>query len=172
MQAIEAIKTRRSVRTFKEAPVADALIKILLESAMNAPSANNLQPWHFVLLTDKKVRQSVTDFHPYAKMLPDAAGAIVICGDSNIEKEKGYIALDCAAATENILVAAHALGLGAVWIGIYPREERMTKLSQLIQLPAHILPIALVAFGYPAEIMKTVNRFDEKRIHINQWKYT
>jgi len=170
MHALEALKTRRSIRSFKDAPVSEAIKKILLECAMTAPSANNLQPWHFILLNDKKIRRAIADFHPYADMLRTAPGAIVVCGDLDIEKEKNYIALDCAAATQNILLAVHALGLGGVWIGIYPREERMNALARLIHLPAHILPVAVVAFGYPAEKKQPVKRYNEKRVHINRWK--
>lgn len=170
MQALEALKTRRSVRNFKDAPVSDPIKKILLECAMNAPSANNLRPWHFVLIDDRKILRAIAEFHPYAAMLLKAPGAIVICGDLDLEKEKNYLALDCAAATENILLAAHAVGLGGVWVGIFPREERMSALASLIQLPAHILPIAVVAFGYPAEIKEHHHKFDERRIHINRWK--
>ena len=169
MQAIEALKPRRSIRSFKNAPVSEAIKKIILECAMTAPSANNLQPWHFVLLEDKKIRRAIADFHPYADMLRKAPGAIVVCGDLEIEKEKNYIILDCAAATENILLAAHALGLGAVWIGIYPREERMNSLARLIRLPGHILPVAVVALGYPVEEKEPVKRYNKNRIHMNKW---
>jgi len=170
MQALEAIKTRRSIRVYKSAPVSEAINKILLECAMAAPSANNLQPWHFVILEDRKIRRAIAEFHPYAAMLRSAPCAIVICGDLDIERDKNYIALDCAAATENLLLAAHALGLGAVWIGIYPRKERMSAISRLIQLPVNILPVAVVAYGYPAEKKESAKRYTENRIHINEWK--
>jgi nitroreductase len=169
MQALEALRTRRSIRSYKTSPVSDAVKNILLECAMSAPSANNLRPWYFILLNDKKIRYSIAKFHPFAKMLRKAPGAIAVCGNLDIENEKNYLALDCAAATENILLAAHALGLGAVWIGIYPREERITALSQILQLPAHILPISVVAYGYPSEKKGPLKRFDEKRIYFDRW---
>jgi nitroreductase len=169
MEAIEALRTRRSIRSFKEGTVSDSVIKLILEAAMSAPSANNLRPWQFVSLTEKKLRLKVRDFHPHAEMLKHAPGAIAICGDSNIEKDLNYIALDCAAATENMLLAAHALGLGAVWIGIYPREDRMTHLSEILRLPKHIVPVSIVAFGYPAEKKAALNHYDESRIYTNYW---
>jgi nitroreductase len=169
MEAIEAIRTRRSIRSFKQAAVSDSIKKLLLEAAMSAPSANNLRPWYFIELNEKKLRIEISDFHPNAEMLNQAPGAIAICGDTRIEKNINYIALDCAAATENMLLAAHALGLGAVWVGIYPREERMTQLGKILSLPEHIVPVSIVAFGYPAEKKSAQARYDESRVYINRW---
>ena len=169
METIEALRTRRSIRSFKEASVSDSIKKLILEAAMSAPSANNLRPWQFVSLNEKKLRLKVSDIHPHAEMLKHAPGAIAICGDLNIEKDLNYIALDCAAATENMLIAAHALGLGAVWIGIYPREDRMSQLSDILRLPKHIVPVSIVAFGYPSEKKSARNHYDESRVYTNHW---
>jgi len=92
-----------------------------------------------------------------------------VCGDSGIEKNTGYLALNCAAATENILLAAHSIGLGAVWLGVFPREERVSKLKDLLKLPDSIIPVSLVAIGYPAEEKSRPERFHPGKIHLNQW---
>jgi nitroreductase len=169
MDTIEAIMTRRSIRRFTADPVNDQIRKKLLESAMQAPSANNLQPWQFVLIDERDLLNKITRFHPYASMLNHAPLAITVCGDLGIEKNTGYLALNCAAATENILLAAHSIGLGAVWLGIFPREERMSKLKDLLKLPDPIIPVSLVAIGYPAEEKRVENRFRQDWIHINGW---
>jgi nitroreductase len=99
----------------------------------------------------------------------DAEKAILVCGDLNLEKFKGYWMIDCAAATENLLLAAHSLGLGACWLGIYPREGRVTGMRKLLHLPTHIIPFALVSLGYPAEEKPQEDRYNESRIHHNKW---
>ena len=169
MDTFEAIMTRRSIRQFTADPVNDQTWKKLLEAAMQAPSANNLQPWQFVLIDKRELLDNIARFHPYASMLNHTSLAITVCGDSGIEKNTGYLALNCAAATENILLAAHSIGLGAVWLGVFPRQERVSKLKELLKLPDSIIPVSLVAIGYPAEEKRMENRFRQDRIHINGW---
>jgi nitroreductase len=169
METIEAILTRRSIRKYTNQPVADDLVRQLLTAAMYAPSARNEQPWHFVVIRDHKILDEVPSFHPHARMLHEASVAILVCGDKEKENYPGYWVVDCSAATENILLAAHGLGLGAVWVGIYPRTERMEGVRKLIGLPERILPLALVSVGYPAEKVAQPQRFDEKRIHFERW---
>jgi hypothetical protein len=103
------------------------------------------------------------------RCLTDADKAIIVCGDLHLEKFKGYWMIDCAAATENILLAAHSLGLGACWLGLYPREGRVAGMRKLLQLPAHIIPLAVVSLGYPAEIKPKEDRYDQSRVHVNKW---
>ena len=166
MQILDILKTRRSIRKYTSQEVPDEMIRNLLEAGMYAPSAGNQQPWHFVVIRQKETLQRVTDFHPNAKMLPGAQVAILVCGDHSLETKKGYWMVDCAAATQNILIAAHGMGLGAVWLGIYPREERMEGMRKLTGLPAHVDPFSLIAIGYPAE-QKPVpsDRIKPERIH-------
>ncbi len=169
METLEAIFTRRSIRNFKNKEISEEQITKLLQAAMYAPSARNTQPWHFIVVTDRKKLDEIPKLHPYADMCYETTLAIMICGDLSIEKLEGYIALNCAAATQNLLLAAHALGLGAVWLGVYPRKERMEKLSKFFGLPNNILPISLVAIGYPDEINPQPERFKPERIHYNSW---
>jgi nitroreductase len=169
MDALDAILTRRSIREYDDKEVESDKRHLLLKAGMQAPSANNYQPWHFIVIDERQILDQIPTFHPYSTMLKQAPFAIAVCGDQRIEDNIGYLALNCAAATQNILIAAHALSLGAVWLGIYPRTERITKLSNLLKLPEHVIPISLIAVGYPAEEKPTVDRFQNKRIHINSW---
>jgi len=169
METLEAIFTRRSIRKYKKKTIPEETIETLFRAGFSAPSAGNQQPWHFVLLDDRKILNVIHTFHPSAKMLQDADKAILVCGDLNLEKFKGYWMIDCAAATQNILLAAHNLGLGACWLGLYPREGRVTGMRKLLQLPTHIIPFALVALGHPAEIKLAEDRYNKARIHQNKW---
>ncbi|MCX7797224.1 MAG: nitroreductase family protein [Melioribacter sp.] len=169
METLQAILTRRSIRKFENKEIAEELIIKLLEAAMYAPSARNTQPWHFVVINDRKKLDEIPRLHPYADMCYDAPLAIMVCGDLNLEPLEGYIAINCAAATQNLLLAAHDLGLGAVWLGVYPRKERMEKLSKFFGLPSNIIPVSLVAIGYPAENKEKPERFNPERIHYNSW---
>jgi nitroreductase len=169
MDTLEAILTRRSIRKYRKKRIADELVQRLLQAAFHAPSAGNQQPWHFILLDDHKILNVIDTFHPSAKNLKEADKAILICGDVHLEKFKGYWMIDCAAATENILLAAHSLGLGACWLGVYPREGRVAGMRKLLSLPSHIIPFALVSLGYPAETKDHEDRFNTERIHYNKW---
>mgnify|MGYP000915949258 CR=1 FL=1 len=169
METIKAILTRRSIRKFTAKAVSDEKIKILLEAAMHAPSAGNSQPWHFIVVKDRKILDKIPDFHPHAMMLKACNTAIIVCADPAMEKYKNRWSQDCSAATENILLAAHASGLGAVWVGIYPVEERVKGTSSLLNLPKRIIPFSIVALGYPAEEKKPGKRFKPDRIHHNTW---
>ena len=169
MNGYEMILTRRSIRKYKKKTIPDELLQKLLDAAFSAPSAGNQQPWHFVILDDRKILNIIHTFHPSAKMLTEADKAILICGDLHLEKFKGYWMIDCAAATENILLAAHSLGLGACWLGLFPREGRVAGMRKLLQLPSHIIPFAVVSLGYPAESKSKEDRYDTSRIHRNKW---
>jgi len=169
MDAYEAILTRRSIRKYKKQEISEDFLEKILHVACNAPSAGNQQPWHFVILDDRKILNVIQTFHPSAKMLKDADKAILVCGDLNLEKFKGYWMIDCAAATENILLAAHCLGLGACWLGLYPREGRVAGMKKLLKLPTNIIPFAIVSLGYPAEVKQKEDRYDTSRIHRNRW---
>jgi nitroreductase len=160
---------RRSIRKYTDAVVPDELIEKLLMAAMAAPSAGNQQPWEFVVIRDRKVMEGIIEFHPYAQMLDEAPLAISVCADLNRETHKGYWMIDCAAATENILLEAQHLGLGAVWLGIYPRTERVAGLKALLNLPENVMPLCVISIGYPAEKKNPSNRFDSSRIHRDRW---
>lgn len=169
MEALEAIMKRRSIRRYTDKPVTDETVRTLLEAAMTAPSANNKQPWQFVVITERAVLDAIPNFHPYSRMLFEAPLAILVCGDMSAESRIGYVAQDCSAAVENILIAANSLGLGAVWLGVYPREERMAGMKDLLKIPDGITPFALISIGYPAEEKSPSNRYEESRVHHNKW---
>lgn len=169
MDAMEAILTRRSVRNYVKKKVPEKIISEILNAAVSAPSAGNEQPWQFVIIDKREILDEVTTFHPNAKMLLEAPLGILVCGDLKLETFKGYWMLDCSAATQNILLSARALGLGACWLGIYPRDERIIKIRKMMNLPDNIIPFSLVSIGYSTSDQKTVERLDDFRIHMNQW---
>ncbi len=136
---------------------------------MQAPSARNTQSWHFVVITKRALLDKIPQVHPYAEMARQAQAGILVCGDLDIEPSVEYNALNCAAATQNILLAAHDKGLGAVWIGIHPREQRKQAMRELFELPERIVPISLIMLGHPADESTPVNRFEKDRVHQNKW---
>lgn len=170
MDAMEALFSRRSIRKYSAGPVTEGVLGEVLEAAMSAPSAGNQQPWHFIIINDRKILDQVPSFHPHSLMLREAPVAILVCGDLNLEKHVGYWVQDCAAATENLLLAAHAKGLGAVWLGIFPREERVAGLRKLLGMPDHVIPFSLIPVGIPAESKPPrPDRYNSKKIHHNRW---
>ncbi len=169
MDLWEAIITRRSIRKFTSQSVSDDLIQKLLRAGMQAPSARNKQPWHFIIITERILLDKISDIHPYAYMLKEAPLGIVICGNIYIEETIDYIVQDCSAATQNMLLTAHNFGLGAVWLGIYPREQRINALREILKIPQNVYPISMIAVGYPAENKQPEDRFRNDRIHYNNW---
>jgi nitroreductase len=169
MDALEAIRTRRSIRQFESRPVPGELVEELLRAASSAPSANNQQPWCFVVVDDRGLLDQVPPINPYAAMCRQAPLAILVCGDPRLEEFPGYWVQDCAAAVQNMLLAAHARGLGAVWTGVYPREDRIRGLRKLLGVPEPVVPMALVVLGYPAEHVPPEDRYREDRVHRNGW---
>lgn len=166
---MNAILLRRSIRHYTSEPVPAAMITDLLRAAMAAPSAGNEQPWQFVVINDRALLDRIPRFHPHARMLHEATTAILVCGDLSKVIHEGYWVQDCAAATENLLLAATELKLGAVWVGVYPREERVAAFRDLLGIPQDIVPFTLVPVGFPDEEKGPVDRFDSRRIHYNAW---
>ena len=169
MDALEAIRTRRSIRVFLDRPVPEALVQEVLAAAMLAPSARNAQPWQFVVVDDSSLLGQIPQTCPNASMVSAAPLAVLVCGDLDREISKGYWPVDCSACVENMLLAAHAQGLGAVWCGIYPRETRMQGLGRLFRLPENVVAHSLVVLGYPGEKPPQPDRFQADRIHRNGW---
>ncbi|TFG67318.1 MAG: nitroreductase family protein [Anaerolineales bacterium] len=167
MDALEAIFTRRSIRRYTDEPVSAEDLKIILEAGMNAPSANNQQPWHFIVVDDRSKLNKIMKVHPYSQMLAQAPIAILVCGDTTISES--YWEQDCSAATENILLAARALNLGTVWMGVYPNTQRVSGIKTLFGLPEHVEPLNIIAVGHPAEDKGRVDRYNATRIHNNNW---
>ena len=169
MDAMNAILSRRSIRKYKKKAVPEDIINQLLEAAMSAPSAGNERLWHFIVINDRKILDEIPKYHPHADALRHAPLAIVVCGDLNLEILEGFWVQDCSAATENMLIAAQAKGLGAVWLAIYPRQERVVVIRKLLGLPSHIMPLCVVAIGYLEEKKSRENNFDPSKIHQNMW---
>jgi nitroreductase len=169
MDAIEAIFNRRSIRKFKNQLIDKEPIELIIKAAMHAPSARNTQSWQFLVIFDKKMLNAITKVHPYSSMMTEASHAILVCGDKNLEPNEAYCNQNCSAATQNILLAAHAKGIGSVWLGVYPREERVKGISALFELPEHILPVSLIALGYPNEKPKLPDRFVPDKVHYEKW---
>ena len=162
---LNIINTRRSIRKFRSTPVSDEDIHDLLEAAMSAPSAVNEQAWQFIVMTEKVL----DDFLAVNENTPKSAPvAILVCQDLPAEKAKGYAVQDCAAATQNILLAAQAKGLGAVWTTVFP--HRIEAVKSLLKIPDNVQPFSCVPVGYSAEGEKnTTNRFDKNKVHRQTW---
>ena len=153
-------------------PVEKEKVDIMLKAAMAAPSAVNKQPWAFIVIDDRDVLNKLAEVLPYAKMTAEAPMAIVVCGDlaKSLNGEFGkYWMLDCSAASENLLLAAEALELGAVWTAIYPEEQRIENVRKVLSLPEHIVPFNLIPIGYPQRNEEAKDKFKQENIHYNQW---
>jgi nitroreductase len=162
---LDVIVSRRSVRKWKADAVSDGDIKDILEAAMNAPSAVNEQAWQFLVLTGKILE----DFVKINANTPKGSPVgILVCGDKKLDKLGGFYVHDCCAATQNILLAVHAKGLGGVWTAIFPNA--IPEVRRLLNLPEHVHPLAFVPFGYPvSERTKPTSRYDETKVHRNGW---
>ena len=166
-ELIQTIFARRSIRRYTDEPVGEADIRTLLEAAMAAPSASNRKPWHFVVVTGRQTLDGLAEVHPHGKMLFEATLCIAVCGDlSTFER---FWVQDCSAATENLLLAATALGLGAVWLGVYPREDRVAAVRQVLGLPETVTPLNLISIGHPAEEKEPRTQYDQSRVHRERW---
>ena len=166
---MDTILSRRSIRRYQNCPVEEALVEYCLRSAMAAPSAHNQQPWAFVVIDDRELLDAIPGFHPYSRMLYEAPMAILVCGDERELKSPDFWPQDCAAAVENILLAACSRGLGSVWMGVYPKEPIMQGFRRLLNMPGYLVPFALVALGYGAEEKEPSERYDPGRVRRNAW---
>lgn len=169
---IKAIHSRKSVRHYTDEDVSQDQLEVLLKAAMAAPSARNMQPWAFICITKRDTLDQLANGLPYAKMLFRAKAAIVVCGipdKSGQDSPEGYWVQDCSAATQNILLAAEALGLGAVWTGVYPRPERISIVRDVLGIPETVFPLNVIPIGYPDEIDKPKDKFREENIMWEGW---
>jgi nitroreductase len=164
---LSTLFSRRSVRKYSGEPVSEADVKALLEAGMAAPSASNRKPWHFVAVTERTQLDRLAEIHPYGNMLASAGLCIGVCGDRDVSPD--FWVQDCSAATENILVAATMLGLGAVWLGAHPRAERERDLKQFLGIPDNVGLLCLIAVGHPAERPAARTQYDEPRVHRGRW---
>lgn len=170
--SIENIMTRTSVRAYTDRVVEKATVDTLLHAAMAAPTAGNKQPWRFVVVEDRATLDSISANFKSMTMAKEAALAVIMCGEPAATfpgEGVGYWIQDVSAASENLLLAAHAIGLGAVWCGIYPMSDRVAKFSQMLNLPSGITPMACICIGYPSGETTPKDKWTPEYIHYNTW---
>ncbi|MBN1534281.1 MAG: nitroreductase family protein [Spirochaetes bacterium] len=166
---MEVIYRRRSIRkyTAEEVPM-EQLLRII-KAGMNAPSAGDEQPWAFIVIDDRKTLEAITAVHPHSRMLKEAPAAILLCGDLSRERHEGFWVQDCAAAAENMLLAVTAERLGSVWLGVFPREDRVRGIRRILGIPEKIVPFALFPVGHPDEEKVPKDEFHREMLHYNSW---
>ena len=169
--ALDVIATRTSVRSYRDCPVGADTVELLLRAAMAAPSAVNRQPWAFVVVDDRELLRELAGALPFAKMAARAPLAVVVCGDlsRNPGASGDWWVMDASAASENLLLAAHALGLGAVWTGVYPRGERVEAVRRVLGLPSDVVPLNLIPVGYPADNPEPKQKWNPANVRHNGW---
>jgi nitroreductase len=163
---LELIKKRRSIRRYTGEPVSDADVRALLEAAMAAPSADNLQPWEFVVVRDEGLCRRLAETHPWSRMCADAPVVFVVCGQ---ERRSGHWVEDASAATENLLLAAAGLDLGAVWIGVYPQSGYEQHVRSALSIPRALRVLCLVPVGHPAESKPPHTKYDDRKVHYDRY---
>ena len=167
---MKEIFSRRSIRKYTDQPVDQEQINQLLRAAMYAPSAGNEKPWQFVIIKDRDKLNEITSFHPHTQMLKEAPIAIIACADtSDVKYDGAFWIQDMSAAIQNILLQGESLGLGTCWCGVYPKEQLVENVSRLTNLPEHIIPVAIIAVGHPAEQREVRERFNPDRVHYEVW---
>jgi nitroreductase len=170
MDAMQAIMGRRSIRQYEHRPVDSEQVDELLRAAMAAPSAGNQQPWRFVVVTDRTRLDALATTSPYAGPLERAPLAVVVCGDTVGEKHPGYWVQDCSAAMQNLLLSAHAIGLGAVWLGYYPDAGRDAAARALLGMPETMHVLGIAAIGWPSEEKPPADRYQSAFVRHDAWE--
>lgn len=170
-EALAFMLSRRSIRVFAPGPVTDDQIGTLLEAAMSAPSAMGRDPWRFVVIRDRPTLDRMAEVLPNGSILSTAPVAIIVCGDLEAahDRQLSYLLQDCSAAVQNLLLAAHILGLGACWLGLHPREQRIHFLRELLRLPPSVVPVAGIALGPPGEVKQPLSRYEPEFVHHDLW---
>ena len=169
---LDAISARTSIRAYQDRPVGADTVELLLRAAMSAPSARNRPPWAFIVVDDKDLLRQLADSLPYAQSAAAAPMAVVVCGvltESQGATNAGWWVQDAAAASENLLLAAHAVGLGAVWTGVYSYEDRVRAVRNVLGLPRHVVPLNVIPIGYPAENPAPKQKWDPAKVRRNGW---
>ncbi len=169
---LEIIQSRASVRQFTTEKPTEQQIENILRSAFSAPTAMNRQPWHFLVIDEPSLLKSIGEQFPNSRVGNNCQVCIIPCGDLTLAFEgaaREFWVQDVSAATQNILLAAHAQGLGAVWTGLYPDIARVEQCKALLNIPEHIMPLCIVPIGYPAETPAVKDKYKAERIHRNQW---
>lgn len=173
MSELSWILSRKSVRSFTDEPVKAEALEQILRAGMAAPAAVNEQLWEFIVIDQPDVLKTLGEELPYAKMLFKARAAIVVCGDVsktfNGDPHSPYWIMDCSAATENILLAVEALGLGAVWTAAYPDPKRVESVRRILSLPETVIPLNVIPIGRPAVNEPPKDKWNPKAVHWNGW---
>ncbi len=171
MDELRPILERRSYRVYKEKPVPEDVIKTLLRAGMYAPSAMNSQPWEFLIMQDEEKKEAVSKLISYWSMLKKAPLGILVMANRNGYRAatKEFFVQDCAASTQNILVAAEAQGLGGSWLGVYPQEDVMKKIREIYSIPDHIIPFSLMSIGYPSKPLRPHNTYHVHKVHKDEY---
>lgn len=169
---LNTIFNRKSVRKYTQVPPKNEQLELLVRAAMAAPTARNLQPWAFVIVTETELLKKLEDGLPYAKMLTQAGACIIVCGvpEKGFQELTDYWVQDCSAATQNILLAAEAINLGAVWTGVYPRPERIDVVKKTLNMPDNFIPLNLIVVGNPIGNEKVKDKFKPENIYRNKWQ--
>jgi nitroreductase len=170
-QSLEFIFGRRSIRQYSAAPVSEAAVQKLLEAAMAAPSAAAKDPWRFVVIRNRQTLSAIAAALPNGQMIATAALGVAVCGDLEAahDQQLSYLLQDCSAAIENLLLCTHVLGLGACWLGVHPREQRIKAITQILSLPPTVIPVSCIAIGHPAETKEPRTRFNPSYVHADKW---
>ena len=169
MDIMKALYTRRSVRKYQDKPVPLKLVEEAVKAAMFAPSARNQQSWEFIIVDKQELMDEIPSFSPHAGMAKGAPIGVLICHNMDYDEAAGFFPQDLGAATQNLLLALHAVGLGAVWTGIYPREDRMAGFTEMFGLPENVIPYSFTVIGWPETEPPAADRFKKERIRYNKW---
>jgi len=170
-ESIGIMLGRRSIRAYCPGEVSEQEVQQLLEAAMSAPSAVARDPWRFVVIRNRQMLARIASELPNGQMLATAAVGIAVCGDLEVahDRQLSYLLQDCSAAIENLLLCAHILGLGACWLGVHPREQRIKSLTEILSLPASVIPVACISIGRPGEKKEPRTRFNADYVHFDRW---
>lgn len=169
MDTLTTIMTRRSIRQYTDEDVTTEQLLTLLRAAMAAPSAGNQQPWRFVAVRDPGQRAKLAEATPYSSPIGRAPLGIVVLADTRENKHPGFWVQDCSAAVENLLLAAHAIGLGGVWIGVHPNADRSAAVAKIVNPPQGFEVLSMVAIGHPANPGPEVDRYRAEFVRTDSW---
>ncbi len=170
-QKLRPIFERRSIRVYRPGEVSEQQVRTMLSAAMAAPSAAAKYPWRFVVVRDGQTLSKIAEALPYGGMLASASLGIAACGDLEAahDRQLSYLLQDCSAAIQNLLLAAHILGLGACWLGVHPREDRIKRIKEILCLPVSVIPVACIAIGYPGESKEPHAEYRSEYVHLEKW---
>ncbi len=167
---MNSIFERRSIRRYQKKAIPDETLRTILRAGMYAPSAGNEQPWEFIIIRSREMLQALCNAHPHAKALLSCDTAIALCGNLSRQKYSvQYWILDCAMAGQNIMLEAHELGIGSVWLGVYPCEYRTENIAHILNVPKDVIPLGIIALGYIEEALKVPERYCEGKVHWEKW---